>query len=81
MTPLHIDTLVALRAAAQLGLPVDLLLTDLRRGRHPQLSADKLERTLRDLADARLAALETAAIGTRWRLTAHGASALEEGGL
>ncbi|MBI5770822.1 MAG: hypothetical protein HZA93_23800 [Verrucomicrobia bacterium] len=81
MTTLHIDLLVALRSARDIGLTFGLLLTDLRKGRHPRLDEPRLERALRDLADKRLAAYEEAELVTRWRLTARGESALQEAGL
>lgn len=81
MTPLPIDTLVALRGAGEIGLPLGTLLTDLRRGRHPHLAEPELRRALRDLADQRLAAYEENPVVGRWRITAHGSSVLQEAGV
>jgi hypothetical protein len=82
MNALHIDLLLALKAAAQYGLPLDALLADLRRGRHRGLTQPQLETALRDLADQSLATpFDSPLSGRRWRITALGTSALQEEGL
>ncbi len=82
MTTLHIDTLLALNAAGDQGLPVDTILADLRRGRHRQLALPEAERMLRDLADRTFATAYDTELGARrWRITARGKSALHEEGL
>lgn len=79
MKTLHLDTLLALVGAADLGLPIEPLLADLRRGRHPQLTQPEAEHVLRELADKSLAAPYGTALGTRrWRITARGEAALRE---
>ncbi|MBI5693654.1 MAG: hypothetical protein HZC55_26555 [Verrucomicrobia bacterium] len=82
MTTLHIDSLVALGAAGDFGLPLDTLLADLRRGRHRSLAQPQCEKALRDLADRSLAAPYESELGVaRWRITARGRSALAEEGV
>jgi len=82
MSQLHTDLLLALRAAGQFGAAAEDLRTDMRRGRHRELAVPELEKALRDLADESHATRFTTALGTkRWRITALGASALQEEGL
>lgn len=82
MSTLHIDTLVALNAAGDFGLPAETLLADLRRGRHRSLALPSLEKALRDLADRSLVTPFESELGAqRWRVTGRGKSALQEEGL
>lgn len=79
MNKLHIDLLLGLRAAAQFGLGLDDLLTDMRRGRHAEVSKPELEQALRDLVDRSFAdAFKSPLGGKRWRILALGESALRE---
>ena len=82
MNALHIDLLIALRAPDRYGLALDALLTDMRRGRHRELTEPELLKALRDLADKGLAISFTSATGSaRWRITYLGKAALIEDGL
>lgn len=79
MNTLQQDTLVALHAAGDHGLPVSILLADLRRGRHPKVTQPQLEGALRTLADKTFTTPFTGALDDeRWRITGRGTSALEE---
>jgi len=82
MTTLHIDLILDLRVPAENGLAPDALLTDMRRGRHRNLSEPELLAALRDLADKALVIPFDGALGTRrWRITGRGEAALKEEGL
>ena len=82
MNTLHIDLLATLRASAAYGLSAADLLLRLRAGAHRALTLPEIETALRDLADRSLVAHFTSPLsGARWRLTALGASALQEEGL
>jgi hypothetical protein len=82
MNQLHTDLLLALRPAGIYGAAVDDLLTDMRRGRHRELTHPELEKALRDLADQSFAKTVTTPLKKkRWAITAVGTSALEEEGL
>ena len=82
MDLLQIDLLLALRPAGQFGITAESLLGDMRRGRHRELTLPQLEIALRGLADLRHATPFTTALRQpRWRITAHGTSALVEEGL
>ena len=82
LTELHVDALLVLHQAAELGLPVETLLADLRRARHRHLALPKLESALRDLADRSYATAFESGLGAkRWRITALGISMLIEEGL
>lgn len=82
MNTLQQDTLLALHAAADHGLPVANLLADLRRGRHRSLTLPQLESALRGLADKTFATpFKSALDDERWRITGRGTSALEEAAL
>lgn len=79
MSKLHIDLLLALRGAGSFGITRDDLLTDMRRGRHPELTLPELDRALRDLADQSLAHPFTSTLGAkRWAITGRGSQALQE---
>lgn len=81
MTKLHLDLLVALNGAKPHGLPLEMLLADMRGTRHRDLTLPQLQRALRDLADKALVALLDSALKQRWRITTSGVSALEDEGL
>lgn len=82
MSTLHADILLALHAAGKFGLTLEVLLPDLRRGRHRALVVPQLETALRDLADRSLvSAFQSALESKRWRLTGFGENALHEEGL
>jgi hypothetical protein len=79
MNKLHIDLLIALRPAAQFGLGTADLLTDMRRGRHPELTEPEIERALRELADRSFIFAFKSPLGAkRWRISGQGESALQE---
>ncbi|MBX3736729.1 MAG: hypothetical protein KF715_08575 [Candidatus Didemnitutus sp.] len=82
MSKLHIDILLALRASGVFGVAAEDLLTDMRRGRHRDLTLPDLERALRDLADKNFAAPFTSALcNKRWAIAAIGERALQQEGL
>lgn len=82
MNQIHIDLLLDLRAHGQYGAKPADLLTDMRGGRHRELTQPDLDKALRDLADRSLATpYETVLKAKRWRITALGESALKEDGL
>ena len=82
MEAIHIDLLLALRGAGEFGIGLDHLLTDMRRGRHRDLTRPQAERALRDLADECRANPFTDSLKQKkWAITATGRRALEEASL
>ena len=82
MNPLHVDLLIALRAAGEYGVALEQLLADLRLGRHRELVAPDLQAALRDLGDTRFVSMFTSPLGQkRWRLTSLGGDKMKEAGL
>jgi hypothetical protein len=77
MTKLHVDILIDLKAAGEFGLPLDNVVTDMRRGRHCDITEPEVRTALRDLADRTFVALCEGDLSKRWMITGRGKVALQ----